>query len=567
MTVGGTIVVSTTLKLFRLRGRRWTLSAVLITLIAGGALALTATASAQGDNQAALAQARRHMEEGQSLYLQSRNLEAATEFLAGYEVRPFAAFLYNAGISYERHGDIPRAMTLYQRYITESENASDRGEVEQRIVTLQARLSAESPTGETDPTGETSNGNENGDPAGEGPNNTSGDPENGQNSGTENTGSESTGPENTGTESTGPENNGAENTGSENSGSENGESGVLLPGPERAMKSLLSVETNPAGAQVSLRQDGQVVASGPSPFNETLNEGTYTISVEHPDFQTITHEMRIRAGKVYVAVLEMSQGNFAGMLRVVSDPPGASVFVDDREAGSLGQTPFQNVVPVGTHRVWIERPGYDVVEQEVEVALGDQAELSVPLERVSYGRLRITGNVRGAEVFIDDVLVGTVPYEGEVDAGEHELRVSADDMKDYEETLLIERGQLTPVTVELKPAVSRSGAWVTAVLGALSIGGGTALYLLSQNNLDELRADARAGTLVADDERFLRGRIYTAGSYAAFGLGALLGVLSIYYFARDGQPDSEGDVLEPRDWTITPTATRDHAGLLLEGSF
>jgi hypothetical protein len=54
------------------------------------------------------------------------------------------------------------------------------------------------------------------------------------------------------------------------------------------------------------------------------------------------------------------------------------------------------------------------------------------------------------------------------------------------------------------------------------------------------------------DPRCVRAQIYTIAANGAFGLGALMGFLSIYYFLRDGLPDSEGTTLEPRDWTLRP---------------
>ena len=104
-------------------------------------------------------------------------------------------------------------------------------------------------------------------------------------------------------------------------------------------------------------------------------------------------------------------------------------------------------------------------------------------------------------------------------------------------------------------------------MGAGAIAGGTVLFLLSQDNLAELQAARDAGTLATDDERIFNGRVLTIGSYAAFGAGALLGVLSIYYFLRDGLPDSGGNVLEPRDWALSPTLSPNRAGLTLEGTF
>ncbi|MFK8001977.1 MAG: PEGA domain-containing protein [Polyangiales bacterium] len=535
------------------------------TCLAVALLCVAGTASAQ--SAGAIQEARTHMEEGQLLYVQGRNLEAAAEFVAAYDARPYAAFLYNAGIAYERHGDAQRAIVFYERYVREESSAGDREEVNGRITTLRAQLAALMPSApvEVTPPEGTEGTPAEGTPAEGTP--AEGTPAEGTPA--EGTPTEGTPAEGTPAEGTPTEGTPAEGTPSEGTPTEAAPTEAILvaAGPERAMKSLLSVETNPSGAQVRLRRGGRVVVEGPSPFNETLDEGTYEISVEHPDFQTITHEMVIRAGKVYVAVLEMSQGNFAGLLRVVTDPPGASVFVDDHAAGALGQTPFQNVVPIGTHRVWLERPGFETIEREIEVGLGDVGELTETMNRTTFGRIRVTANVRGAEVFIDDELVGTVPYEGDVDAGAHELRVSADDMKDYEVELEIARGMLTPITADLKPSVSRAGAWTTAIMGAGALAGGTVLFLLSQENLAELEAARDAGTLASDDERIFNGRVLTIGSYAAFGAGALLGVLSIYYFLRDGLPDSGGNVLEPRDWALAPTLSPTRAGLSVEGTF
>jgi len=71
---------------------------------------------------------------GQTLYLQGRFGEAAAEFEAAFEAQPFAAFLYNAGISYENGGDLSRAIEFFRRYLTSPDpDVDDRAEVEGRI--------------------------------------------------------------------------------------------------------------------------------------------------------------------------------------------------------------------------------------------------------------------------------------------------------------------------------------------------------------------------------------------------------------------------------------------------
>jgi len=477
-----------------------------------------------------LQMAREAMERGQDAYLAERWDEAAAAFLEAYRARPFSAFLYNAGIAYERAPNVPEAIRFYERYVEAEPDASDVDEVRARIERLRATLPSETPTGET-PTGET--------PTGETP-----------------TGETPTGETPTGETPTG----------------ETPATPTTPPPPAEPpppMKSLLSVETNPSDARITVRRDGAVVASGPSPFAENLDEGDYEVSVEHPDYQTIARPMRIRAGKVYVAILEMSQGEFLGFLRVVSDPPGARVFLDDREAGSVGETPYQNPVTSGTHRVWIERPGYAPLEREIEVGIGDDVREEFALERVTFGRVRVVANVPGAMVSVDGVEVGRVPYEGDHPAGPHRITVSHDGMKDYEETVDLQRGQLTPMRVRLRPAVSRSGAWATLTLGVLTAGGGAALAVLADRTRSDLDRDRRAGILSDGDSRITRGKILSIAADAAFGFAGLLGILSIYYFVRDPLPDSEGTTLEPRDWTFVPTLDLRHraGGAELRWSF
>ncbi len=333
------------------------------------------------------------------------------------------------------------------------------------------------------------------------------------------------------------------------------------------MKSLLSVETQPADARVTLRRDGEVVAQGPSPFAETLDEGEYEISVEHADYRTVSRTMQVRPGKVYVAILEMSQGAFLGYLRIVSAPSGAQVYIDDHDAGPVGETPFQAPIPTGTHHVWIERPGYEALERDVEVEIGSDAVEEVTLERLAHGRLRVVANIAGAAVLVDGERVGQVPFEGDVEAGVHEITIAADGMKDWEEDVEIARGQLTPIRVELNPAVSRSGGWVSLILGLGAAAGGTVLYFLADNLQSELDADRAAGTLSSDDDRLLRGQLFAAGAYGGWGLAGLFGLISLYLFVRDPLPDSEGRAFEPRDWSFAPVFDGRQAGGVLRGTF
>jgi hypothetical protein len=468
------------------------------------------------------------MEAGQEHYAAARYDQAANEFMAAYAARPFSAFLYNAAVARERFGTPGLAADLFQRYLDAEPGASDADEVRQKIERLRAQVAAaQNPVG-TNPDGTLPDGTN---PDGTNPDGTNPD----------GTLPDGTNPVGTNPDGTNPD------------GTDPGPTTVTPPTtPPEDMKSLLSIQTDPEGAIVSVFQGQTLVASSPSPFDQSLDEGNYRVTIEHPDYRTVEENVHVGQGRVYVVIVEMSQGQFLGYLRVVTDPPDADVYVDNPEEGAVGRSPYANVIPTGTHTVWVQRPGYERVERQVEVGLGEDVGVEVELERVTYGRVRILGNVAGSAVYVDGDRVGEVPYEGDIEAGEHRITVVSDDMKDWSQTVTIVQGQIIPIQVRLRPAMNRGGAWATATIGVLSIGGGVALALLANDLETDLRAARNAGTLASDDSRLLRGRLYRIGADAAFGLGALLGLLSIYYFVRDPLPDSEANVFEPRDWTLVP---------------
>lgn len=454
--------------------------------------AVTSVASAQQlTARQALELARNHMEQGQELYGSGRFVEAAEEFLAAYDARPFSAFLYNAGIAYERHGNVTRALELYEQYLEREPTASDAAEVQAKIAAIRAQLTP-APTPEVDPANPTVT------------------PE----------------PPPAVTPTT------------------------PAP-PAEEMKSLLSVQTEPEGARIIVKQNGAVVAEGPSPFAHTLDEGEYELFVQHPDYRTVQQHVRIRPGKVYMVIIEMSQAQFLGYLRVAANVEGARVYIDDRAAGSQA-APYRAEIPTGEHTVWVERPGYEPQEHHVEIGLGEQVDVRAELVRVTYGRIRLIGNLRGANVYIDDQPVGDVPVEVDVPAGHHTLRVGDDQMKDWEQEIDISAGQVSPVRVRLAIAPPRSNAYAGLTISLLTLGGGVGLAVAAGNREDELRAEQQAGTLSADDPRIDRGRMLAIGADISFGLSALFAGLTTYFFLHDAGPDSEGTVLEPRDWAFAP---------------
>ncbi|MBI2897239.1 MAG: PEGA domain-containing protein [Deltaproteobacteria bacterium] len=455
-------------------------------------------------------QARSHMERGQILYVQGRYIESAEEFMRAFEFQPFSAFLYNAGVSYERFGDGARAAELFTRYLESDPNAADRADVQARIE----RLRAMAPP---DPNRPPDN------PPPDGPPGPANPPP--------------------------PEN-------------------VQPPENVEGMKSVLSVQTNPSGAEITVRDSrGNVVATGPSPFAHTLDRGSYTIETNHPEFRrSQTEPIEFTAGIVHIVRVELAQGAFLGLLRVISTVPGSKVLIDDRAEGPHGVTPLSEQLTIGHHRIWVERPGWRPVETEVDVTLSRPVTVRVPQERIDEGRLDIRANVRGAKVYVDAHEVGRVPMTHEALAGPHIVWVEADGYKDWEGTVTLEHGRVTRVDVEMQPAVSRTPGFIAAGLTIALVTGATIVGLHANGIDDDLARDRKEGRLTSNDPRVMEGLAWAIGADAGFLLGGVIGIFAVYYFLRDPYEDSGAESRRPVDYSLVPTLGPGTAGLSLGGA-
>lgn len=324
------------------------------------------------------------------------------------------------------------------------------------------------------------------------------------------------------------------------------------PAPEIEMKSLISVRINPKDAKIRILDEQGAEVSQSDSTSQTVVRGIYTVEASHPDYRTMQTQVEVSPGQVYLLVLEMSQGEFLGFLQVTTDVPGAVVYLDDRDVGSVGTTPWGNVLPAGKHTVWIEKPGHVPVEKEMEINLGDRIELSLTLERVAFGILQVKTNTPKADILLNGEPVGSAPFQEQIRPGRYALLVKSEGMKDYTADIAVGRGQLTKVLVRMNAKPSHTAAWVTLGMAAgVLAGGGVAggIALKRQRTIDSLR---NQGRLSSDDPRITEGFTWGLGADLAFGVGAVLGAISIYNFLRDPLPPSEGKLFDPVDFEENP---------------
>jgi hypothetical protein len=495
---------------------------VLFALLAP-ALLVPSAATAQSPREMArkLEAIRERMEKGQGLYVAGKYSEAVKVFEAGYKEYPYSAFLFNAGVCYQKLNDVPGALAKYRAYVQVDPDAPDVAAVKQRIAALEGVAVAPPP---------------------------------------------------------------AVDGGLEGGAAEAGVAPPpVLPG-DASMKSLVVVETDPEGAPLHLYAKSDASAgvfkvggenrgwtdlgTRPAPANLTLDVGTYHLVVEKfRDFNFSETDIEVKAGHVYHFKANLSQGAFMAFLRVSANVRGAHVYLDDKDKKKpeWGQTPHGELVPAGTHSLRVDAPGFQTLIRDVVVNQGEQKELEVRLERVNFGLLRIDSNAPEIKVRIDDAPVGfwrsgEPPLEVKVDAGKHRLTVTSSGRKTLDGTIDVPRGQVLPVHARLIPTYPRGAAWTQAIIGAAFIGAAIYFGVESNNVHDELENDRKTGVLEQEDSRVVKGRWFAVGANAGFVIGGALGVLAVYNFIKDPLPESTSQSDKPAEFDdplkAPPTARR-----------
>ncbi len=91
---------------------------------------------------AALAGARQHFMAGQDYYTQGRYKKAIEEFDEAYRLDPKPLLLFNIAQSYEKLGDLPKAVEYLKQYLEEDPEVEERATLENKIKNLESRIAS-----------------------------------------------------------------------------------------------------------------------------------------------------------------------------------------------------------------------------------------------------------------------------------------------------------------------------------------------------------------------------------------------------------------------------------------
>jgi hypothetical protein len=310
--------------------------------------------------------------------------------------------------------------------------------------------------------------------------------------------------------------------------------------PAIATKGLVVVESKPPGATIYLDDKSNGVFAT-TPWEGSLEPRPTKLLFEAGGFKPEQREIYPRTDKVLEIYISMSEQNFLGWIEVVSNVPGAEVFIDRQEIGAIGKTPYTGHLKPGKHTLWVQKAGYEVARKDIDVEAGTANTHAVNMEVIGYATLKADSKAsEGGKLLIDGAPVCTLPCEQQLKPGDHVLRVQKEGMENYDGKLTVNRADLTQMDLSYSPKPSRVKAWTDAVFSAAFFTGGIILGVKGNHIKDDINNDIKDTSKLVrtDDSRASTGKYYYIGADVCFGLGLVMAGLAAWNFVESGPPST-----------------------------
>jgi len=177
------------------------------------------------------------------------------------------------------------------------------------------------------------------------------------------------------------------------------------------------------------------------------------------------------------AVLQPASGSSGGFVVVTTEPPGASVYLDDEFKGQTETgrpLEISNVLP-GNHRIYVTAKNYEDFEALTMVTAGAITPVTVQMSPSpmpqACGLVIMNSDPAGADIIVDGLLKGTTPTTIEtVCSGNHTYSVKLTSYQEYDSSFEVIPGQVLQINTVLTTdtnttAASHQGApWPSPVL-------------------------------------------------------------------------------------------------------
>jgi formylglycine-generating enzyme required for sulfatase activity len=169
-----------------------------------------------------------------------------------------------------------------------------------------------------------------------------------------------------------------------------------------------------------------------------LSPGTSYVDLKKVDYVTMMVDFRqsinrIEAGKVYEMLVDGDGGGENLSVVIIAEPEGAEKWLD----GELLGTAETYTMKKGEYNLEVKKSGYRSYTKTITVEEGSVLFKDIVLEKLRPVMLTITTEPKGAELYLDDMMVGKTNIQPFKFSGEYNLRLALNKYETVEEKIIV----------------------------------------------------------------------------------------------------------------------------------
>ena len=175
-------------------------------------------------------------------------------------------------------------------------------------------------------------------------------------------------------------------------------------------------------------------------------------------------------------------------VEIMSMTAGATIYLDDKKLGVVPMEDPIEVTPNESHALRLQKRGFATFSTSFKLKAGESHEVEADLVP-SGGILKVTCNIRRAQVMLDGKPIGRTPFDGDVPPGKHKLEVIAPGKTPAARLIDVHAGKEISLDIKLvdvpPPVIKKDTSvlgkwWFWTAIGAAVVGGATAAALASR---------------------------------------------------------------------------------------
>jgi hypothetical protein len=210
----------------------------------------------------------------------------------------------------------------------------------------------------------------------------------------------------------------------------------------------LTVYTTPPNADVFLGRQ----RIGKSPIvDEKVTSGDTDLRVELAGYVDVVHTLELRTDEPFETTIRLVPRT--GVLKVTSIPSGARVYLDGERTDFLTPAVLEDIPVTRPHDVRLTLAGY--ITAEIGGVRFDEDSLRVVHHDFSRStaKVRVVSQPAGADIYVDDRLLGQTPNVYSLTHGTHRIRLQKQSYAESEQDISVPLpgGEIRVVLIKLPP--------------------------------------------------------------------------------------------------------------------